>query len=268
MSRKRKKAEEQLTDIKIRPGFIVRDCSTATGGVHYQRIKSEPKTINRGMGVRQEIRTTKTVDHAEAVKAIDALVKRADYACRTLCANTAFGWFADDIALRQLYKRFDELEAEAKVLNAAAAKVGSERQAHISIIAGKLELASPYTAREIARTVRNVLTDVFQALRTGQVKKKKKGKKILVRDELHAPLLRAKNLDKLAMGPAGDAIKFALDRIPIAKKEILEQLRNGASPEDAGASVDLTVIENAIIWFEESLEESSYDPIRAALAIR
>lgn len=270
-SRKRKQAEKKLGagTIKVRPGYIVVDTSTATGGVHYQRKKSKPKSINRGKGVQQEIRTTKTVDHEEAVKAIDALVKRADYACRTLCANTAFGWFVDDIGLRKLYAQFDELRTEAEALNRAAAQVGSERRAHISVIAGKLELSSPHAAREIARTVREVLTGIFDALRAGQVKKKLGDDgKLLIRNELHAPLLRAKNLDKLAMGPAGDAIKFALDRIPAAKKEILELLRNGESPEDAGAAVDLTVIENAIIWFEENADDTAYDAVEEALAVK
>jgi hypothetical protein len=253
--------------IEVTPGYMVRDLSSASGGVHYERKKSAPKTINRGNGSQQEIRTTKTVDHAEAVKAIDALVKHADYICRTICANTAFGWFVDDIGLRKLYAEFETLEAEAKKLNRAAAQVGCERRAHLSIVAAKLELSTPHAAREIARTIRNVLNDILIALRSGQVKKQTDDDgNVTVRDELHAPLLRARNLDKLAIGTPGNAVQFALERIPLAKKEILEQLRQEILPEIAGAAVNLGAIENAIAWFEEDTDTTAYsDPIAEAL---
>jgi hypothetical protein len=238
--------------IKVRPGYLVVDTSTATGGVTYDREYGDEIKINNGQGVQAKLHTIKTVDHVEAVAALDALKKKVDYACRKHCARTAFGWFADEVSLRALRNEVAELQAEAVTLNTAAAAVGSQRRAHVGIVAGKLEVASAEAAREIARTIREVLSSVLGALRSGKVKKRTdKDGKVIDRDELHAPLLKCKNLDRLAVGLAGEAVKMALDRIPEAKKEVLEGLKRGEDPASIGAELDLGAIENAITWFEE-----------------
>lgn len=238
--------------IKVRPGYLVVDTSTATGGVTYDREYGDQVKINNGQGIQAKLQTIKTVDHVEAVAALDALKKKVDYACRKHCARTAFGWFADEVSLRALRKEVEELQAEAVTLNAAAAAVGSERRAHVGVVAGKLEIASAEAAREIARTIREVLGGVLAALRAGLVKKRTdKDGKVIQKDELHAPLLKCKNLDRLAVGLAGEAVKMALDRIPEAKKEVLERLKKGDDPATIGAELDLGAIENAITWFEE-----------------
>jgi hypothetical protein len=238
--------------IQVRPGYLVIDTSTATGGVTYDReYDDDPTKINNGQGIQVQLRTVKTVDHVEAVAALDALKKKVDYACRKYCARTAFGWFADEVSLRALRKEIDELRAEAVNLNAAAAAVGSERRARVGIVAGKLELASADAAREIAYTIRETLAGVLAALRAGKVKRRVKDGEVVAKDELHAPLLKCKNLDRLAVGLAGEAVKMALDSIAPAKKELLDRMKQGEDPAAVGAELDLGAIENAITWFEE-----------------
>jgi len=252
--------------IKVRPGYLVIDTSTATGGVSYDRQYGEATKINNGQGLQATLQTVKTVDHVEAVAALDALKKKVDYACRRYCARTAFGWFADEISLRGLRKEIDELRAEAVTLNAAAAAVGSERRAHVGIVAGKLELASPDAAREIARTIREVLGGVLDALRSGHIKKVADSDgKVTQKDELHAPLLKCRNLDRLAVGLAGESVKLALARIPEAKKELLEAIKDGRDPEEVGAELDLGAIENAITWFEDDEIGGSNDDSERAV---
>jgi hypothetical protein len=258
--------------VKVRPGFIVVDTSTASGGVTYVREYDDPTPINNGQGLRTKLHTTKTVDNVDAVAALDALKKKADYACKKHCARTAFGWFADEVSLRALRREIAELRIEAQALNVAAAARGSERRVHIGIVAGELDVANVDTAREIARTIREVLVNVYNALRTGHVKKVvDKDGETVYKDELHAPLLKCKNLDRIAVGRAGDAVAIALERIPEAKKEVLERLKEGEEPAEIGADLDLGAIENAITWFEDDEigagSGATSDPVSEALKL-
>lgn len=244
---KRKKAADR--GFQVTPGWIVVNCSTAKGGIHYERTPLGEHKINAGKGLQSDHRTKKTVDHLEAVALVDAAVKRADYACKVHGANTALGWFVDDISLAALKADIALITAEATQANQVARAVGSKREAYINIVPLKLDLATESAAREIARTIREVLGGIITALRSGQVKKSKDGK---IEDKLHAPLLRCKNLDRLAVGLAGEAVKIALQRIPEAKKEITEAIKNGDDPATVGAGLDLEAIENAISWFAEN----------------
>jgi hypothetical protein len=92
--------------------------------------------------------------------------------------------------------------------------------------------------------VRTVLSDLLETLRSGRL------------DELHKFKIRSINLDKLAVGFQADSIRFALDRVPIAAKEIREAVKKGEKPEKAGAAVDLEVIEAAIVHFEETPDDA------------
>lgn len=236
-------------NFKVTPGYIVVNCSTAKGGIHYKRTPISEHKINAGKGLQSDHRTKKTVDHLEAVALVDGAVKKADYACRVHGANTVLGWYVDDISLAALKADIALIEVEAAQANQVARACGSKREAYISIVPLKIDAASEEAAREIARTIREVLGDVITALRSGHVKKSKDGK---IEDKLHAPLLRCKNLDRLAVGLAGESVKIALQRIPEAKKEITEAVKNGDDPATVGAALDLEAIENAISWFAEN----------------
>lgn len=253
------------THIQLKAGYVIVDVSSATGGVTYERELVSERTINAGQGQETNLSTKKTVDNLEAVSALDALVKQADYILRKHCARTIFGYFADAQKLEVIKAEIAELQAKADAVNYAARKVGCARRAYIGIVPAKLDIATPETAREIARTVRTVLGEVLAALRSGQVRKKNN-----TRDELHGPLLRCKNLDMLAVGPAREMIRVALDQIPEAKKEIVELLESGASPEVAGREVNLGAIDNAISWFDEETfggSEIASDAVSRALAV-
>lgn len=253
----------------LRPGYIVIDVSTARGGVTYRRTPIGEWAVNQGNGLQAEHKTQKTVDHCEAVAAIDAIVKRADYILKRNCAHTTFGWFCDEVTLQKVREEIRELQAEAAELNESARRAGSTRQATIGIVPAKIEIGED-AVREVARTIREVLTEIRNALREGSIGVSANAEH-KAENKLHAPLHRALNLDRLAVGIAGDAVRHALNRIPVAKREIRDRIRHGDSPEMAGAAVDLGAIETAIAWFEEGgidgmmggLEKS--DPVQRAL---
>lgn len=237
--------------IKLTPGYLVADDSYASGGVTYERVYSrEQAKINRGRGIERKHRTITRIDHLEAVQTIDALKKQVDYALVKHCVSMPFGWFTNKAGLKKLRIEIEQLRKQANKLNTVAEKVDCARRIRVGIIPALLDVSTEESATAIARTIRETLTAVRDALRSGMVKRPKDGDDS-IRDDLHAPLLRCRNLDRLAVGLAGEAVKNALERIPTAKKQILSALKEGASPAQAGEAADLGAIEVAITWFEE-----------------
>lgn len=228
-----------MQSVQIRPGYVVLDVSSATGGVHYQRREIEQHKIgpdHEGLQARHE--TVKTVDHVVAVKDVDAVVKQVDYAIRKYCAKTVFGPFADEDNLAKLQAEVAKIKAEAVEVNERAVAVGSARRAYIGIVPAKLDVVSPEAAEEIARTVREVLGDLRDALRVGDVGPRFDG-----------VFLRSKNLANLAVGLQSDAVRFALDCVKEARKRVKDAIKKGETPESAGGSLDLGPVEQAIDLF-------------------
>jgi hypothetical protein len=244
----------------FRPGWLVVDCSSASGGIRYDRELVKEKSINEGHGLRADHKTRKTVDHVAFCAAVDAIVKKVDYVLRKHCARTQMGWFADDKALRKVKAEIAEIAREAEDLNTnAAKKAQSARRAYISVAPLKLDPAHPEAVQEISRTIRGTLTELRDALRTGDVA------------SLHKLRIRSTNLAQLAVGFQSDAIRFALECVPVAALKIREARKhaeraaknsgeNAATIEEAataaakraGAKVDIEAIEAAIMHFEDS----------------
>ena len=64
---------------------------------------------------------------------------------------------------------------------------------------------------------------------------------VIHRNAIKPLLLRAKNIETLAVGPAGEALRAALDRVRSARSEI-------RAVTDT-RKVDLSAIDDAIAWF-------------------
>jgi len=244
--------------VQIRPGYIVVNASQARGGITYRRTRIDEVTINAGCGVRARTVTTKEVDHVTAAAAVEAVVKRADYICRKNCAWTMIGWFATEEVLPAVMAEFDTLRDEAAHVNARAQAEGSQRRAYVNAVPARVDTTTEECAREIARTVRGVLGAIQDALHAGDIA------------ALHAPLIKAKNLDRLTIGLPGEAVRNALATIAPAKRALKARIAQGESPESAGRALDLGAFAVAISWFEEgAIAEglTGEDPITAALAV-
>ena len=255
---KSKISSEQV--FHFQPGWMIVDCSSASGGIRYDRELLKEKTINKGAGMQADHKTRKTVDNVEFCAAIDAVVKKIDYVLRKHCARTDMGWFANDKALHKVKVEVAEIEREAHELNTTAAKKAkSARRAKIRVVPLKLDLAKPEAVQEIAHTIRSVLTELRDTLQAGDLA------------SLHKLRIRSKNLEQLAVGFQQDAIRFALERVPTAANEIREAVKNakraaqndGAKKEEveeaieaaakrAGSKVDVESIEAAIAHFTDS----------------
>jgi hypothetical protein len=236
--------------VEVKSGYVMLDASTAYGGVKYHRqVLKEPVPFGpNGEGEEKVWKTKRLVDHVELVAACDKLVKQVDYALRKFCSRTSFGWFADKDQYGAVMERVAEIAADAENVNRSAAQAGCERRCHIAVVPAKLDLATPDAAREVYRSIRNVLGDLERTLRAGDVGR-----------PFEKILLRAKNLDKLADGFAGETIVIGVDCAKAARREVRDKIKRGQTPESAGKQADLGGLENAITMFipmDESIDSS------------
>lgn len=256
MSKSKKSESESV--FNFRPGWMVVDCSSASGGIQYDRELLKEQSI--GNGLQADHKTRKTVDNVAFCQEVDAVVKKVDYVLRKHCARTEMGWFADDNALQKVKAEVALLAEEAALLNTVGArKAKSARRAKIRVVPLKLDFDKREAVQEIAHTIRAVLTELRDTLRAGDL------------PNLHKLKIRSKNLEKLAVGFQSDAIRFALDHVPVAANEIRDAVRaakraatndgkgklavekaTNAAAKRAGAKVNIESIEAAIAHFEDS----------------
>lgn len=252
---KRKKLAPDET-VHIAPGYVVINVSKSAGGVTYDREVIDEEV--EGDRVVSEYQTRKTVDNAALVKAIDQTVKEVDHALRILCTRTAFGYFVSPEKVHTVRAKVAGVAVQVDELNAAAEAAGSSHRGRVGVVTAYLDIGNPDNLRECYRVIRDTLREIHDALRNGDVRDlKDKDGDIVRRHQLRPILIRARNLEQMALGIHGHAIRAALDRAKTAKTEILTILadaeRDGdeLTAEEAGAKIDLSQIETAIQWFEE-----------------
>lgn len=253
------------TTIIFRPGWLIIDQSTASGGIRYERRALDESPINQGNGIKTVHRSTKTVDHVGYCAAVDACVKRVDYALRKHGTKVGKNWFADAPGLAAIEAAVAEITREAARLNTHdAVEARSDRRAYIGILPMPIDFDRAEAVREIARTIRETLGEIEAALRAGAV------------EDFHKLKLRSLNMDKLAVGMQSDAIRFALDCFAAARRTVKEASRTaakkaadaGASARKAdeaavaaaqacGAALDLEAIQVAIDHFQPSVFAAS-----------
>lgn len=249
---------ETTETVRIAPGYIVINVSKAAGGISYDRIVIDEEV--KGAATMTDYQTRKTIDHVELVKAIDHTVKNVDHELRILCVRTPFGHFASADKVAVIRAKVDKIAADVAELNAAADKVGSAHRGYVGIVTALLDVGNPDNLRECHRVIRETLTEIRTSLRAGDVRDVKDPATgdILKRHQVRPILIRARNLEQMALGLHGNAIKAALERAKVAKAEILVKLdevdgndQPTWTPETAGASVNLGEIDTAIAWFED-----------------
>jgi len=234
------------SDVRIRAGWIIRDLSTAEGGVKHGGRVLRHRRLDDG-AIRTESRTSRTVDNVAICAALDGLVKRVDYVLRKHCARSSLStmtrseWFADDAALARVQAEVAQLQDEAQKLNAEAAAAGSKRRAMIEIWPLRVDLTvTPEAPQKIAGAIRKSLVEIRDAFREGRL------------SDLHKLQIRTRNMDRLVTGFPSDAIRFALARVPEAEREVRDAVKRGRNEKRVGRKVDLGTIEAALACLEAS----------------
>lgn len=226
--------------IQLVPGHAVLNLSGASGGVSYKSTTVTDVARPRH-GRRTEARVVKTIDNEGIVREIDAVVKKVDDTVfRKLCVKMPFGHFLPATNLQALQVQIADLRARVEILNAAAHAVGSAHRGRVGVLTPALDVADPdlvFTARQAVVTA---LGDVYDLLRTGAVDDD---------NRLKALLLRAKNIETLAAGVAGAALRDALAHVRVARADIRARVDAGTWAAVAGRETDLEPIEAALRWF-------------------
>jgi len=258
----------QLAEV-LKPGcFLIHDCSHVAGGISYSRERSNPQcpaclaelpagAAEDGQAcphcgsaaLQTTITTEKQVDHKIFVRDGNNL-KQSALKCvlRNHCASTQFGWVADPAALPALTEAYERLDRQARAFNQSAALAGSAVRVSIGFVPFEISADNSAAAEYIARTVREVCRDLFDALRAGQ------------RGDLANLFRRAKNLDQLSTGAGQLAIVDALECARDARTKLNQTAREHktAAPEAQarelaamGAALDLDAIEVCIDSFTD-----------------
>jgi hypothetical protein len=239
-SKEKQRRDDFRKRIGVRPGYIVIDSSTPSGGVKYVRAQKRKK-LPKG-AAKDDLYITRTIDNVQVVTAIDALRKKVDYACRRHCTRTVFGWYCDDISRAALETEINGLREEAAVLNVLAEAVGSTRRIPVHVVFARL-VRSYSAASEVARTIREVFTEALVALRTGQVRNT-----LNTKNQLHAPLLKLPGLESLT---DGELVPKAIMCIAAAKTQLLHTIRTKGNLAVVAARLELSPLEEAISFFQE-----------------
>lgn len=234
--RNRKLSKAGPIKINLKSGWVFMDASTANGGVHHKRTEIDQH--REGDGLVKVWQTEKVVDHEEMVKRVDALPKRVDYILRKHCSRVGRFYFADEAQFEKVMGDIAELKQQAALVNREASQAGCARRAHISLIPAEINLAHEAAAREVAHTIQTTLQDLLDVIQAGDIGR-----------PFERVMLRAKNLDKLAVGICAESIKFAIEEAKDAKKAIREKLKLGQTPESAAKAADTDMLQAAIDMF-------------------
>jgi hypothetical protein len=230
--------------IQVRPGWLVLNQTKASGGVSSKRLVTTD--VAQGRAGETTTVITRRVDNRRLYREMDVLRQEANYACRDCCIATRLGWYVDQDNVDTLRARFATFRTTAEQLNREASRLGSERSITVSLVLAKLDFEVEDAASEIRHTVVDVLTSLHDILRTGMILTTDPGPV-----KLRPTLLRAQNLDRLAGGEDGSAIRAALTCVEDARAVIRDRRADGLAPLAAAAFANFTPLRAAIERFED-----------------
>jgi hypothetical protein len=237
-----------MTTFQIRPGFLLIDTCRCAGGVHRKLKDTHTEVVNQGNGIARDYQGHVEIDHVQVKADMDKLVGAAKYIIgKKHGVATPLGCILDAEAVKAVDAELAPLKAEAERMNELARTEGSDRRCYVGYAPTQLMLDNEATALEIYRAIREKLSKLVAAFRSGDTKK------------VNTAVTGCKGVNKLAVGIQGDAVKFALDIIDVTREALHKALDEKQAPEAAGAALDLDAIEGAIAMFTPSDEIASDD---------
>lgn len=215
---------------------------SAKGGVAYRRLGEEEKTIYEDESMTAEYSTRKEVDHIGLQTWSRKIVNSAYNVMERHCSQTPIGyWIAEDRAPKML-DELAQVRMEARKLNDYARTVNSRRHVTIdvySMTVGKED--DEKTAVRLANTVRERLESLRDDLKNGDL------------NAYATSWKRAKNLPRLATGIQAESITLALEAARELRSSLAEAIKNKQDAKKAGESLNLDMIDSAIVLFSDSV---------------
>lgn len=222
--------------VELAARWLVVNATSAGGGVSYVRQVTD--TDVEGFGTKVTSMVVKKVDHEAIVKEMATLRNKIDYTFRKHATLVSFGFVGTDEQLAALKADIGPLKEEAVALNDRARMAGSRHRIHVAMMTARLASGDSATAaKAIAETICSHIADYKDAILS------------LDLSLVKAIQLRARNLDKLAVGIPGSILAGAVDNVRVAVKTIREGLKAGDDPDVIRSRVDLTPCDVALSWF-------------------
>lgn len=224
--------------------WIVLNATQSGGGVQYER-QPISTTVEGESGTRTESIVVKKVDHEQLVAKMAKLRNKIDYVFRSCATLVSFGFVATDEQLAKLRAEVEPLKEEANALNEEARAVGSRHRIRVAMMTALLASGAgddgPAAAKAIAETITGHLADYKDALLA------------LDLNLVKTIQIRARNLDKLALGIPGTILRSAIDCVKAAVKDIKKGVKDAHDPATIRAALDLNPIDVAVSWFNEDV---------------
>ncbi len=221
---------------QIPPGaLIVINTSEVWGGVSYDRTLV--KESERGPRVKRRIQTVMIVDNKKLVARGDKLYQDARHVIRARAASTAVGFICDDKVLKGIEAAMEVMANQADGFNSRAHRAGSNRRVHVGMVATDLSTSNSAAAREIARTVRNIFSEMIDTLHAGDA------------NGLAKTLTRARNLELVAKGRWRALIVAALENAKVARSHLRDAKKAKKSLTHVGRRLDLSDLEKCVEAF-------------------
>lgn len=224
--------------------WLVLNATQSGGGVQYERQPISTTTEGES-GTRTESIVVKKVDHQPVVEKMAKLRNKIDYTFRSIATLVSFGFVATDEQLAKLRTEIGPLKEEADTLNEEARSVGSKHRIRVAMMTMLLSSGDggdgPAAAKAIANTITDHLSDYKDALLA------------LDLNLVKTVQIRARNLDKLALGVPGTILRGATDCVKAAVKDIKKGIKDAHDPSTIRASLELSPIDVAVSWFTEDV---------------
>jgi hypothetical protein len=223
--------------IQINPGTILLvPSSRVDGGKTRSTRKVKHDPINAGDGERIEYDVKVEVQDKEERANAEKLIQQALHAIRSRSTCTPIGYLADSAQLAEIVQVYGKIKLAGENFN----KVSKFSKVSVSFAPfeiGSQLVSNEECAKALADHVRGELQDLHGHLSAGDV------------NGVRNVLLRCKRMHTLAVGTQGHAIKFAIEEAGGALRALREKIKGNETPESAGRSLTLPMIDAAIETF-------------------
>lgn len=221
------------TGIQI-PGdtvLVVADCRV-TGGKKRRSVRARYDAEGNKVTAVDEV--TLVINDVKERAVAEKLASAGKHIVRKHASHTLIGHLTNGPKMATMKQEMDAHRTRVEAFNATAV--------HSKVRVGFMAIPIGTQIDEgCARTIADSVRENMEALRDA----------LLAGDEgkVRAAMLRAKNCELLAVGLQRESVIAALQQAKDGLRELKEQIKRGLTPESAGASLDVSMLDGAAQLF-------------------
>lgn len=211
--------------------LVVTDCRV-TGGKRTSTTRA--KYDEEGNKVTTLDEVTRVIDDVKERARAESLASAGAHIVRKNSSHTLIGKLTTSDRLVEIKREMDEHKARVEAFNATSVH-SKVRVGFMAIPIGTQ--IDEGCARTIADSVRENMLALRDALLSGSESK------------IRAAMLNAKNVHLLAVGLQRESVIAALQQAKDGLADLKAQIKRGVTPESAGASLDVSMLDGAAALF-------------------